>query len=246
MKKMRQNKATLVLSVITLFLCRVTNADVLNGSFETGNSTGWLFSGTGSVQVVTQEQLTPLRPTDGSYFALLGNGPGDVNLDGITDDTRLSTEFIVPERGGILSFDWDFLTSEFTGSQALTSGLDAYRVSVVSQSGISLLLQGNVSEVGFNSIDSGDIVTSPDGTSLIEHLGFRRQSLPLDKGIYSLIFEVQDVGDPYFDSALLIDRVTFSSTVPELSSGWAIIVGLATLPVCYWIRRRFRVMTNRV
>ena len=125
-----------------LAMCSIAFADPVNGSFESG-LTGWTASGDGagsSTQVLMSTDITAddfgvildaphgLAPSDGDFFALVGNGPASTASFGVlTSDT-----FEVTALGGTLSFDYDFLTAEFAGIDFFpdSSGFDFFEVNL--------------------------------------------------------------------------------------------------------------------
>jgi hypothetical protein len=210
----------LLYAVIVIFARANALGQIMNGGFEKGNLAGWTASGGGSNQILTSSQFAPLGPTEGSYFALIGNGPGDIGNDGIADSGILTSDPFTVSSASILQFDYDFLTAEFTGGDADPNHLDSFSISLLSLGNTTLLAAGDVSLPAFTLIDGGNAVSAPDGTSVIEHLGFLTGSVNLGPGTYSLGFRVDDAGDGSFDSALLVDNVRLApaAATPETGS----------------------------
>lgn len=192
-------------------------ADILNGNFETGDFLGWTATGNGNTQVLTGNQFAPLGPTQGNYFALISNGPSDVGNDGFADSILLTSDAFSVSSASLLQFDYDFLTAEFTGSDSDPSHLDSFSISLLPLGASpSFLASGDVSLPTFTLIDGGNVLSAPDGSSFIEHTGLSTGTINLGPGTYSLSFRVDDAGDGYFDSALLIDNVRVTTvTTPE-------------------------------
>ncbi|MDF2958584.1 MAG: putative rane protein [Paenibacillus sp.] len=98
----------------------VKPAGVLNGTFETGTWNGW--NGNGDVRVILQ--LSSLKPTEGSYMAMISTGLGyeNNNVQGkigakaydYNSDSYIEQNFIIPEGVNTLSFDYNFITEEAT------------------------------------------------------------------------------------------------------------------------------------
>ncbi|GIQ71362.1 S-layer homology domain-containing protein [Xylanibacillus composti] len=94
---------------------------IVNGTFENGTWNGW--NGNGDVRVITQ--LGPVKPTDGSYMAIISTGLGFENNDvngGVFDynsDSYIEQNFLIPAGATRLSFDYNFISeepTEFVGS----------------------------------------------------------------------------------------------------------------------------------
>lgn len=236
---------TYPLAVASLMMMLLVPSPILalgpaNGSFETGDLTGWSSVGNGSIQVLRFGQLGPLTPVSGRYFALVGNGPGDVGNDGNPDMGLLQSNSFTVSHASSLEYSFDFLTSEFTGIDADPTHLDSFAISLLPQGGSPIQLEsGDVSSLSFLPIDQGNAVAAPDGTSLIDHLGMQAGTYFMLPGTYSLLFQVNDAGDGSFDSAILADDVRFveANNVPEASSLAYLIAGLMAMMV---VRRRIR------
>jgi len=189
------------------------SAAPINPGFESG-LTGWTASGDGTAQILSS--LGGLLPVEGSAFALIGNGPSDVNFDGISDSMSLVSDVFVVATGGLLSLSYDFLTAEFTGASADPGRLDSFSIQLIPTIGSPVTLAGgSVAASGFTAL-AGAPLTSPDGTSFEEHLGLVVVSALVAPGSYSLRFTVNDDGDGGFDSGLMVDNITLA--VPEPSA----------------------------
>ncbi len=192
---------------------------VTNGSFETGNLTGWNTLGNTSIQTAAYGT----DPTQGTYQALLATNSDSVTdsalesflglsaaaLDGMTNGNategsaiKLSTMTIAA--GTTLTFDWNFLTSEGTPS--------FYNdFAFVSIDGLSELADTNSS-----------FVLPPAG---FKETGYAKFSYTFTRaGTYTIGLGVVDVGDGYNDSALLVDNVSLANGVQvvNLTSGQAV------------------------
>jgi hypothetical protein len=214
----------------TLAITATGRAQVGNGGFETGDLSAWAVSGRGSAQVLSLGDLGTVGPSEGRFFALLGNGPGDVLDDGAPDVASLASAPFTVAMDSILSLEWNFLTAEFTGADADPDHLDGYRIALVPQGGgETLLASGDVGQGVWTLLEGGNPVAAPDGTAVIEQSGFRRGAFPLAPGTYTLVVTVFDSGDGSFDSALALDAVQVAASVaPEPRS--IVYLPLALLP----------------
>jgi hypothetical protein len=194
--------------------CTVGYSQVLNGGFESGGISNWSPNGNGSATILPSSMLPMTNPTEGNYFALLTNGANDVGNDGIADTVSLlSDSFSVADPNSTLTFDWKFLTSEFTGSDADTNRLDFIEVSLVPAVGLPIvILHSDASAIGiFSLIGDGSGISAPDGSSFFESTNFTSFSAPISTGQYQLKFTVADVGDGAFDSGLAVDNISITS-----------------------------------
>ena len=175
-----------------------------------------------------------ITPPDGSWFALVSNGPGDVSGPGgdfdangtaDADGSTLSTVFTTTVAGESLSFEWAFLTDE-VGPGQQGGGLydDLFDVTI---NGISIA-HGSVHKPGGSSpfndtvtydslrytvnspglTDNSDFGTAAGGGAI----AFQRLCIPIaDPGTYTLEFRVADQADTIYDSGVLLDAVEVAS-----------------------------------
>lgn len=185
------------------------NQQILNGSFETGDLTGWDFLGNASV--VTADLGS--TPTDGDYQAsittgndsvsdaeiedLLGLNAGDLDALGYGDATEgsvIQLEAFTVQAGDVLNFDWNFLTNETTPS-------------LYNDFGFVFISSGDLSELadtssGFTRFSSSYGSETGYGTFSYEFT---------ESGSYTVAIGVVDVEDTGVDSALLLDNFELTS-----------------------------------
>lgn len=200
-----------LLSLATLFQCNPAQAFV-NGSFETGDFTGWETTGNTSIETFGFGS----GPTDGDFEALLSTGDPTVSdfaienflglavgsLDALgTNDATVGSaikQTFTAKAGDILTFDWNFLTNELTP----TFFNDFAFVSIA---GVDILAD-----------TFSEFVTSL--TSFSEETEFQTFSFTFDTaGTYTVGLGVADLVDTVVDSGLLVDNVDLES-VPEPTS----------------------------
>jgi len=194
-------------------------AAVTNGSFETGDLTGWSWTipAGASIDVVTSHGdptgtgTTSWGPTDGSYFALLKtDGPGSL--------TQLyQSYFMAP--GDPLMFDYFWDSRDFKPFD------DTASLSVYSGVGIAGPLIGTVP---LNSVN-----TDPQ-----DYWGTPWQTVSLylsSAGMYTVAFEIRNSLDGIKDSYLGIDNVSLLQAIPEPA---AILLGGIGVGLVGWLRRR--------
>lgn len=214
-------------------------AQVTNGSFETGNLTGWTVGGTGRVQVISATGVSPnVAPFDGSYYAVLSTGPDDVggaatSLDGQAGNNdynlaTLSQTFTLTSVPSTLTVAVMWFTSE--GDQdtvyddlfdVTLNGFPLFRHSVQKDS------TGDSPWPDFGPTDGNAYTfTAPgpiQGTSIGGGTGNGRTGWVtasisiMTPGSYTLQVRVADQGDAAFDSALAIDAVSISPLPPSTS-----------------------------
>ena len=193
-------------------------AAVTNGSFETGDLTGWSWTipAGASIDVVTSHSdpggtgTTSWGPTDGSYFALLKtDGPGSL--------TQLYQSYSMTP-GNPLMFDY------FWDSRDFKPFGDTASLSIHSGVGTAGPLVG--------TFTLGSVSTDPQ-----DYWGTPWQTVSLfvgSAGMYTVVFEVRNSLDGIKDSYLGIDNVLLQA-VPEPG---AILLGGIGVGLVGWLRRR--------
>ena len=213
-----------------LILCSSISArsQIINGGFESGTFSAWNGFGNGSSHVITLGDYPDINPVEGQYTAIISNGSGDILNDGAIDIYRMRTDqFEIVSFDSYLGFNWNFITSEFTGVDADLGRLDHFEVNLLPSAGSSVnLLKKNVSELTFSLLGSGGIIL-PDGSTFFETSGYQSFFSSLIPGKYQLEFVVADDGDGSFDSGLVIDNISVQvNAAPETNTINMMFIGI--------------------
>lgn len=211
-----------------------TNASIINGSFESGDFSGWSISpitrllnhnplyGAGDTEVASS--FAGIPQTAGDYQALITTAPsGNVSPIGV----ELSQTFYGTQ-GSNLSFDWNFLTREIPYGP--TEDIENYfndtaAFSLYSDRTSQTILDTVLAEAkGFDGLAVN--VNSYDFNRMT---GYNNYSyiLPYD-GFFTMSFSIWDVGDHEINSGLLIDNIKATS-VSEPPVIWLYTIGLISL-----------------
>ncbi|MBD2773450.1 PEP-CTERM sorting domain-containing protein [Iningainema tapete] len=190
---------------------------IINGSFETGNFTGWSTIGTSFVD--TSEFGND--PSSGNYSALLTTGAAeDGELNVFSDEAIESFLGLVPgsldslivnnaiegsaiqqtftaKAGDRLSFDWNFLTNEATPN---SDGFNDFAF---------VLINGEV----YKLADTFSSFFSSSANEFDTETGFNTFSYDVTTDSITLGFGVLDTGDKMMGSGLIIDNVKLENSV---------------------------------
>jgi subtilisin family serine protease len=184
---------------------QIEPSPALNLGFETGNFTDWNTIGDARIETAAFGS----NPTEGEFQALITTGTGALSdtelesflgldagdLDALgngnaTEGSALKLTPITVQAGDTLSFDWNFLTSEFTPD-------------------------GTYNDFGFVSIASGSVSELADTNSdfvpftggFASETGYGSFAYEFTTaGTYTIGLGVTDVSDSAVDSALLVDN----------------------------------------
>ena len=177
-----------------------------NGGFEDGVLTPWAKNGDGRVLTA----LGSTRPTEGTHMGIISTGLGYTTSNG-----SIEQRMCVPQGGGDLKLDWDFFSEEwlewvgsiyqdtFQVDVAIVdpnTGVRGPWQSLFSRTINSLAGEVHPSDIGF---DQGDVYDTGWRTTTLNLDGFAGKTLFLR--LYST-----DVGDSIYDSAILLDGISFT------------------------------------
>ena len=227
------------LAIACLLLPAPLLAQVTNGSFEDGPNhlNGWTVGPGARVEALQASNFGPnaLPVPDGSWYALLSTGPGDVpgapggdfddNGTNDFDSATLGTTFTTTVANETLKLQWAFLTDEVgPGEQGSLLYDDLFDITIEGYSIVrgSVNKPGGISPfpdtaaydsvrytVGSAGLTGGSDFGSATGGGTIE---FQSVCIAVaNPGTYALRFLVADQSDALFDSGLLVDAVEVAS-----------------------------------
>ena len=204
-------------------------AQIVNGGFENGNLGGWTPGGGASVEALQADAFTPaITPPEGSWFALLSTGPGDVpgapggdfDSNGIDDfdSSTLSTTFTTGNPGDRLSLSWAFLTNEVGQAgdyddlfDIRVDGVSVVRGSVNHPGGVSPFPDTPAYDGVSYTVSSSGATNGSQFSSGVSP--YRSLCLAISEpGTHTLELLVADQTDSSFDSGLVIDDVQAPSS----------------------------------
>lgn len=202
---------------VSTMLALSARAGVTNGSFETGDLTGWTMPAGAPIEVVTGHTdpdgsgTTSWGPTNGSYFALLKSvGLGSLSL-------LYQSSYFTPD--SVLTFDyfWDSGNSKPSD--------DSASMSIYSGVGLEGPFIAGVTLGSVNGDPQDQWGTAWNSLS---------RWLPA-AGVYTVAFEVHSDGLSSNDSYLGIDNVSVLQAVP--TPGTIMLAGIG-VGLVGWLRRR--------
>jgi hypothetical protein len=172
-----------------------------NGDFEEGSLAGWEVEGDG--RIITQ--LAFIMPYGGNYMGIISTGLGYTEATG-----SIRQNFCVPDGATTLSLNWNFLSEEFMEFVG-SIYQDYFKISIVDDLGNeTVLFEKTIDNIASEyppTLVSPDIVFDQGDV-----YGTGWQSTTLDissfagKGV-TLILAAGDVGDSYYDTAILLDDI---------------------------------------
>jgi hypothetical protein len=236
-----------LLAALLLAAAAPARATFVNGSFETGDTSGW--STTGAVSVV--DATFGVTPSDGSMQILVSTGSGAVDAATLESAMGLGAGFlldrlpeifpktkgttvpegsafqqtIVADPGDVIEFDWNFLTDEVLPEQTRSDFL-FYDVSGV-ETGV--LSHARLQPDDF--LPSASIFTSESGYQTAQ-IAIPSGSTP--GASYVVTVGVADVEELFGDSGAVIDGFRLQKA-PEPGSFGLLAGGLLALA---WRARR--------
>ena len=218
------------ISIVAAFALLASSASlhaaVVNGDFETGSLSGWTLVGQGAAQT-SSIGVTPPQGTYQGFIDNTGNftvsnlvvrtslGISGVSVGGLgqgvpTNGSGMS-QFVTVTAGDVLSFDWNFLTSELSQGPSYND-FTFYTIN----STPFFLASRNAST--FN------IVSPPAGFEGQTNWATESYTFPAD-GTYQIGYGIFNVFDSGHDSALLLDNITI---VPEpVTMGGMLLLSLS-------------------
>lgn len=181
-------------------------SDLNNGDFEQGSLAGWSVVGDG--RVITQ--LGSAGPTD-SYMGIISTGLGFTINSG-----AIYQEICLPANAATLELDWNFFSEEFL-EWCGSVYQDYFSVSITTDGGEHTLFYRRIDDL-CGSVSPAGIVfdQGPSGTDEGVYTT-DWQHLSVDLSAYAgqaatLRIEAGDVGDSIYDSAILLDNISITTS----------------------------------
>jgi hypothetical protein len=202
-----------------MFATASSQANLTNGSFETGDLTGWtaVLPVGGFARVVTNySESTPSAtgttswgPTDSSYFTKL-------KTDGQGSVSKLYQSFYASP-GAKLSFDYFWASADYKPFDDATTG--------------KLLLGAGTGGPAVSTLYSNSVNTDPADYWGTPWIPVSYQFAAGDT--YTLLIEISNGGDDSFDSYAGIDNAQLTIPAPA-----AVLLGGIGMGLVGWMRRR--------
>lgn len=166
----------------------------------------------GDVRCLTQ--LGSIKPvgSSSSQMAMITTGIGSkstTNLGLGTEGSRISQRILIPSHVSKLAFDYDFVSEEpmeYVGGKYN----DSFEVSGKCDSSTFSTTLESVNGSSWIAVSGFDF---SGGDATAYHTGWKKKEIDVSSyrgKVLSLKFTVYDVGDSYYDSAVLIDNVRLS------------------------------------
>lgn len=191
------------------------NSTLINGSFETGDFSGWSTLGSTKVETAafgsgpTEGTFQSLLSTEGTAFdnsvieqflELDAGSLNNISKENATTGSAIQ-QSLIAKAGDVLTFNWDFLSNEALPPVTFS---DFAFVSIHSQSDASVNSLSELADA------TASLTISP--TQFFGETGFHTFSYTIPtSGTYTLGLGITNVGDTTLNSGLLIDNVTLHS-----------------------------------
>ncbi len=204
---MPSNGASVVCNVQIGISSGPVQSTLTNGDFETGDLTGWVLGGAGSV--ITQ--LGPINPYEGNYMGMISTGSGAIG----GASSSLEQSFNVPSGVTTLTLHYNFVSEEYwewVGSQYN----DVFNATLHTPEGSREVAFASVNTATWYGVSGIDF---PGGDSTCGQTGWLEASIDVSQYAGTddtLTLTVHDVGDTIYDSVVLLDTIKFDEQVLEI------------------------------